>query len=64
MFLGILFNVIKKKTKIKVILEICLVKFKKVQTIQGLTLSMNTTGVKRQNFVENNAEKIVFFLQF
>ncbi len=50
----------EKSTKIKVILEMCVVKFKKVQITQGVTLSLNTTGVKRQNFVEKKADKAVF----
>ena len=61
MFLGTLFNVLmKKKTEIKVILEMCLLKFKKVQKIQGVPLSMNNTGGQTPKFVENNAEKLVF----
>ena len=51
----------EKSTKIKVILEMCVVKFKKsTNTPGGNQFSEHHGGVKLQNFVEKKAEKSVF----
>ena len=44
----------------KVILKICVVKFRKSTPPQGLTLSPNTTGGQTPKFCRNRAENSVF----